>query len=222
MKIYPKLPQHQNLQAVFFKIGEQESSILHKESSIFLSKITNNSDELNNSRNNINLVGHIEHEYFLSEETTNFIEKLLSPAVEEYTRVYMPYTFISLDNLVINTKDSSTNPCWINFQKKTEYNPLHMHNGLLSFVIWIRVPYTIENENQWANASKMNNINKCCNGNFCFYQPSATGIEEFPLKVDETWENRGVLFSSKLYHTVYPFYTSDEYRISISGNFRIK
>jgi len=29
---------------------------------------------------------------------------------------------------------------WVNFQKKYEYNPLHDHGGMFSFVIWMKIP----------------------------------------------------------------------------------
>ena len=38
------------------------------------------------------------------------------------------------------------------------------------------------------------------------------------LNIDKTWEGKIVMFPSYLMHTVYPFFTSDEYRISIAGN----
>ena len=42
------------------------------------------------------------------------------------------------------------------------------------------------------------------------------------LPVDKTWEGMMLMFPSKLHHSVYPFYTSDEKRISVSGNISIK
>jgi hypothetical protein len=38
------------------------------------------------------------------------------------------------------------------------------------------------------------------------------------MYVDKEWEGKIALFPAKLNHLVYPFYTSDEPRISISGN----
>jgi len=35
---------------------------------------------------------------------------------------------------------------WVNFQKKYEFNPFHMHDGLYSFVLWHKVPYKIDDE----------------------------------------------------------------------------
>ena len=42
----------------------------------------------------------------------------------------------------------------------------------------------------------------------------------FPLEldVDKSFEGQMVMFPSKLQHLVYPFYTSDDYRITVSGN----
>ena len=36
--------------------------------------------------------------------------------------------------------------------------------------------------------------------------------------IDKSWEGVMILFPADTAHQVYPFYTSDDYRISISGN----
>ena len=41
------------------------------------------------------------------------------------------------------------------------------------------------------------------------------------VPVDKTYEGTIVMFPSEMLHAVYPFYTSDDYRISVSGNLRI-
>ena len=38
------------------------------------------------------------------------------------------------------------------------------------------------------------------------------------IDVDKSYEGTLIMFPSALNHTVHPFYTSDDYRISISGN----
>ena len=38
------------------------------------------------------------------------------------------------------------------------------------------------------------------------------------IPADESYAGKIILFPAKLSHTVYPFFTSDGYRISISGN----
>ena len=43
-------------------------------------------------------------------------------------------------------------------------------------------------------------------------------IVDNTLPIDKTWEGTMILFKSNLKHQVDPIFTSDDYRISISGN----
>ena len=36
------------------------------------------------------------------------------------------------------------NSLWVNFQKKHEFNPMHDHGGVYSFVIWMQIPTSYE------------------------------------------------------------------------------
>jgi hypothetical protein len=109
---------------------------------------------------------------------------------------------------------------WVNFQKKYEFNPIHTHSGDYSFVIWIRIPYDLLNE---INLDNSKNSSQPCNSLFEFHFISASGdISSLPLKVDKNWEGTMIMFPSWINHSVYPFYTSDDYRISISGNIYVK
>lgn len=165
---------------------------------------------------NDQLAGNIEHEYLLS-ACHDHVERLLLPLVREHDQRYdsirdsirymgnrmaMPVT---LDRL------------WVNFQRKHEFNPLHDHSGVISFVIWIDVPYDMAAEQ--ARPSSVNaNVN--IPGQFCLVSINNIGrlqCTNFP--VDRTWRNRMLMFPANMHHCVYPFYTSDEFRISVSGNF---
>ena len=54
---------------------------------------------------------------------------------------------------------------------------------------------------------------------FVFLMINEVGqIVSHAVPVDKEWEGKMALFPASLNHQVYPFYTSDEYRISISGN----
>lgn len=105
---------------------------------------------------------------------------------------------------------------WVNFQKKTEYNPVHNHDGILSFVCWLQIPYSIQNE---YNVEHSKNSNLKAASTFQFIYSSILGnIVNESLEVDQDWSGRIVMFPSKLLHIVYPFFTSDDYRISVAGN----
>ena len=106
---------------------------------------------------------------------------------------------------------------WVNFQKKYDFNPVHNHNGALSFVIWMKIPYKREDE---ANTARTKGIAEgCLSGCFQFLFTSMLGqIIKHNYYLDPSYEGTILIFPSQFNHAVYPFYTSDEERISISGN----
>ena len=60
-------------------------------------------------------------------------------------------------------------------------------------------------------------------GMFAFFYSEPGGkIFQEAIPVDKKWEGKICLFPASLDHCVYPFYTSDEYRVSISGNLGFK
>jgi hypothetical protein len=106
---------------------------------------------------------------------------------------------------------------WVNFQKKHDYNPMHLHGGALSFVLWMKIPYDIEEEAKTIQAQGLKN--HPMNGCFRFIYTSVMGmISQYDYYLDQTMEGTLVMFPAQLLHEVYPFYTSDLDRISISGN----
>lgn len=163
------------------------------------------------------LAGNIEREFFLSNEIKKYTNDLLLPYLSGYdncfaytqnTKIFPHNVKVELDKL------------WVNYQKKYEFNPSHNHSGLFSFVIWIQVPYHMRDEMK-NNSSK--NSNKNCPGHFEIHYCNTLGkICDFKIPVDKSMENKMLLFPSEMYHSVYPFYTSNEYRISVSGNFSFK
>jgi len=164
---------------------------------------------------NHRLVGHLKHEYDLT-KCKPYMEDLLRPLVFGYTKEFNILEDYSLPNDPTNLFLDSV---WVNFQQKHEFNPVHYHSGILSFVLWLNVPY---------NSYMENNLYPNVNGGsqtsaFCFHYISSIGdIKTKLIHADETYENRIVMFPSRLRHSVNPFYTSDRFRISISGNFLIR
>lgn len=105
---------------------------------------------------------------------------------------------------------------WVNFMGKYEYFPPHNHTGVYSFVIWNRIPYDVEEE------KKRTNHKIPCAGAFYFLSPVNNIILPHYIHVDKEMQNYICMFPSTLTHGVYPFYTSDDYRVSISGNLYVK
>ena len=45
---------------------------------------------------------------------------------------------------------------WVNYQKQNEFNPLHNHSGVYSFVIWMKIPFKWDEQNKKDIARKSN------------------------------------------------------------------
>ena len=94
------------------------------------------------------------------------------------------------------------NDVWVNFQRKNEFNAAHVHNGIYSFVIWLKCPSP---------------------ATFQFTYPNTLGgLNHLAYNTDSSYENMMILFPAQFLHQVYPFYESDEERVSIAGNIGIR
>jgi hypothetical protein len=106
---------------------------------------------------------------------------------------------------------------WVNYQKSGEFNPLHDHRGVYSWVIWLELPYTLKEEDAqvpWTCPDKN------FAGQFVIHYTDIVGnIKNYPLPTDQRLRSYCAVFPSRLRHSVYPFYSTDQYRISVSGNF---
>ena len=180
-----------------FRIPDDILSLLKKESNYILK----NEDQF--KKYNKDLAGNIEKEYSL----------------EKYRKILEPIVYKLADKFIENSKNNLNwylKDMWINFQKKYEFNPVHNHGGELSFVLWIQIPYDLKEELNLINSQ---NSNSPRNSLFEFVFTDIMGqVITSQIAVDKSYEGKIMMFSSRLFHTVYPFYTSDEYRISISGN----
>ena len=157
-------------------------------------------------RMNRTLAGQIEKEYQLEKSKPHIV-----PYIEEMGRQYSKHwDFYS-------GRDLKVDSLWVNLQKKTEYNPIHNHDGVLSYVCWLKVPYTLEDELKQKHSE--NSRTKEFSASFQFIYSTVLGkvVNEI-LNVENGWEGRVCMFPAELLHVVYPFYTSNGYRISIAGN----
>jgi len=113
---------------------------------------------------------------------------------------------------------------WVNYMKKHEFNPLHNHDGIYSFVIFVNIPYDLtEEENYFADVSIKESKSEIQTSKFNFVNINPDGrIVSTIAQVDKSFEGKMFMFPASQFHIVYPFYTSDDYRITVSGNLKIK
>lgn len=153
---------------------------------------------------NEHLIGQMEEEYTLPVPTS--ILEYLSVVCREYQELF---------GYKLSKRPKFTD-VWVNMQKKHEYNPNHQHYKDIGWVVWINIPYKLEDEFNHLNCKK---TNKKRNSLFEFVYSKLSGeISTHQILVDKTYEGTLLMFPGTVRHSVYPFYTSEGYRISVAGN----
>ena len=173
---------------------------------------------IKNKKRSVNdeLAGNISASYSLIDRGDWFWSNVITHLVKEYGKQF--------ENLGKKVPTMTLHPFymgrwWVNYQKQHEFNPLHNHSGVYSFVIWMKIPYDCEKQNKKDIAR---NSNTPSIGTFQFSYQNILG-EGMGRKYGLSPKDEGTMlfFPSKLDHLVYPFYDCDEERISVSGNILI-
>ncbi len=157
-----------------------------------------------------NLVGNIRKQ-FVFDHYREEIEQLAIKLAQHHDDIYDCSNYLddSFGKLTLGA-------LWINLQVAGEFNPIHKHPGVYSFVIWVDLPFSHENEKIYGPGFSSNGNKAGC---FEFVYTNVYGqLMSHQIPADHSYEGKIILFPAKLNHTVYPFFTSEGYRISISGN----
>ena len=164
---------------------------------------------------NERLAGNIRQEYSL-EKYIDIVEPFILSKFNNITNL-TDYFYKKLKVVYPNPQPLVLDSLWVNRQKKHEFNPFHRHDGLFSFILFIKIPF--KKEEEWVKApGVLSNLNVA--GMLSFFvldSDSQGGIREIQVPVDKEWERTGLIFKANVNHCVYPFYSDGE-RITISGN----
>jgi hypothetical protein len=164
---------------------------------------------------NNDLAGNIEEEYLIPEAIPVFEKYLLDIIFKNENLVnYMKRRF------TMNSKDLPVklDKMWVNYQKKHEFNPIHNHTGCFSFIIFVDIPYTMEEQFKYSKVKDSNNFRAGYLEFLTFSHLGDLHTSYFPI--DKTYNQSAFIFPALLYHTVYPFYKVNKPRITVSGNFK--
>jgi hypothetical protein len=152
-----------------------------------------------------NLAGIIKDERSLD---SNAYTKIVQPYLKAYHQAYKTWYSLNLTNI-------ETKAVWVNFMKKGESNPPHIHHNChLSSVIFIDIPDAIKEEQKnWKGTGEGPAGLTFFTGN---PQNFHTNSFNFRPEVGDFF-----IFPWNLTHSVNSFY-SDVTRISIAANFLLK
>jgi len=177
-------------------------------------------------RCNDQLAGNLDTSLYLN-DTNDYFFKFINPLLKEWERnlFYDIDTYGPAGYLAREKRKLKLTAFWVNFQNQLEFNPSHFHTGLLSFVIWMKMPVEWKDKNNFPvylqNSHKQNPATR----DFELIYSDILGshrtfsIEQFGNNGEMVGkEGRMLLFPAQMRHQVHPFHNCDEQRISISGN----
>lgn len=175
-------------------------------------------------------------ELLSASSTTNYVSKLVGMFPDQYgidledCKLFESHVLMVSDFFAATKKGSpvfteivqnipkNTNMClydlWINKMYSGSYNRLHRHNGVFSFIIFLDVPYTMEDQIKLENY--IDDPEKVVNGCTEFIDPFSQS--SYLLKVERGIEGNMFLFPAWIRHVVYPFKNVDSPRVTIAGN----
>ena len=162
------------------------------------------------------LAGNISGSLGLKDKDDYFLKNVIGPLtgqiIKDDPKNFAPP--IEIENGIHQNKFKSEfmMKWWVNYQYQTEFNPEHAHAGITSFVIWMKIPTKSEDQHNLPFHSK-------AASDFQFTYTNILGsVTELPIYMDPEMEGFMMVFPSTLHHQVYPFYGTDEARVSIAGN----
>ena len=149
-------------------------------------------------------------EWALDDSSKVFQTEILSPAIKYYVDFWgYPMTARNSHHPV-----PIMNRIWCRISGKGEYQPLHSHQSIWTFIIWMNIPFEHEEEESGDAIELYPQA-----GNVAInYMDSIGRLQEQPFRLGKKDEGTIILFPGDLKHVVYPHYTTDEYRISIAGD----
>tara|TARA_Y100001978_G_scaffold121151_1_gene108111 strand:- start:260 stop:886 length:627 start_codon:yes stop_codon:yes gene_type:complete len=197
----------------FPNVGIIESDLSEEQIDYLNECIANKGEPFKN-----NLVGNIHNSFKLYDKNNWFFKNALIPSIMQYQD-----SFFNLGSLVPTTSFHNyiLYSWWVNYQKKHDFNPIHDHNGIYSFVIWMKIP-TDYREQQNIGIAKGINSGGSVASDFQFQYNNILGQSwSYIYHMDKEVEGKMILFPSSLKHCVYPFFECDKTRVSISGNIHL-
>ena len=168
---------------------------------------------------NNDLAGNISKSLTLKDKDDWFFKTILIALIDKFLEKFPSYRR-QVHMQWPQTFTLCLEPLWVNFQKENEFNPLHDHSGVYSFVIWMQIPTSYEEQKKLPICAESNSHGSI--SNFGFHYTNSLGrVSQFFYNMEKEAEGYMVMFPSEMKHEVFPFYENDGERISISGNIDI-
>ena len=154
------------------------------------------------------LAAYFHDEWSFTDNDIVWFEKELSPFIKTYQKGLSKHI-----NSDVNLQWKLSG-LWVNYQKENDFNPIHHHNGDLSFVTYLDVPEELRTERERMKFKGTSGLP----GSILFIHgesnsPFYDNRKYFMPEVGDIF-----IFPSYLNHMVIPFRTPNIERVSVAGN----
>tara|TARA_B100001248_G_scaffold136300_1_gene102292 strand:- start:38 stop:700 length:663 start_codon:yes stop_codon:yes gene_type:complete len=149
-------------------------------------------------------------QWMLIDDDNRFQKEVLNPIIQEYVTDYGFPEKLKTTHI----HDLTFQKFWANYTGKGEYQALHNHDAIWSFVIWLKLPAVANDEQSVKEAMHPDA------GDFILTYSDIIGrTRKVNWKLEKQYnEGHMLLFPSDLYHAVYPHFQTDEKRLSLAGD----
>jgi len=164
------------------------------------------------------LAGNISKSEFIQDKDNWFFENVLKGMSEilyykDWENYYNVHVTKNIPPQIFELRNM-----WVNYQKQNEFNPPHTHNGLFTFVVFMKIPTRWE-EQHALPICKTSTTPSASDFMFNLGSPAGNGqVVSISIALNPEDEGRMVFFPAWLSHQVFPFYGTEKERITLSGN----
>tara|TARA_B100002019_G_C21075439_1_gene501133 strand:+ start:77 stop:724 length:648 start_codon:yes stop_codon:yes gene_type:complete len=147
-------------------------------------------------------------QWSMSDDGT-FQKNVLMPMVEEYFKQFdVPFS-----HKTSNYHGLVLNRLWTRASTEGDYQSLHDHQGVFTFVVWMKVPFDGEDEH-----TVQGGFRPYASDFGLVYTNTCGSLSKQHWTLTPKMEGTILLFPSDINHIVYPHFTTKEYRISVAGD----
>tara|TARA_A100001388_G_scaffold220620_1_gene171291 strand:- start:1053 stop:1733 length:681 start_codon:yes stop_codon:yes gene_type:complete len=102
---------------------------------------------------------------------------------------------------------------WCRVSQDGDYQSIHDHQGIFTFVVWLSIPFEGEDERQIQSGFRPEA------SDFVLVYPDTCGqLQKRNFVLGKGAEGKMLFFPSDINHIVYPHYTTTEYRVALAGD----
>lgn len=139
----------------------------------------------------------------------SFQKNVLMPLVQEYFNQFgTPFL-----HKTSNYHDLVLNRLWTRASTEGDYQSLHDHQGVFTFVVWMKIPFDGEKERTVQGGFRPH-----ASDFGLVYTSTCGSLSKQNWTLTPEMEGTILLFPSDINHIVYPHFTTKEYRISVAGD----